>query len=451
MEQMLKQIGAGYKRFRDPLYGYIHISKKELSLVDTPLFQRLRRIHQLALTKYVYPTAEHSRFVHSIGVMHCATSMFIGLSEHELSQFNEAEKLNDLRLLRYAGLLHDIGHLPFSHAAEKELLGGSSHEELGQYLVLNYPKFIEVLGDDAKLISSILSKEVKAKYNLVHQIVSGQLDSDRADYLMRDSHACGVKYGEYDRNRYMQAFGVLDSESVQHLCVNERDIFVVEGFLMARYHYNLQVPYHRTRTGYDLVLKKYFGGLRDREKIPKFFEKNEEGKICAIDIQTFESFDDYQVYEWIKEDYRQNDPWATILLRLDHLRPVLDISDEMPNAKEKFKKLITVLEEKGKKRGEDFFADRIEVEVSKLGRKPEEGQADPGQERPSVFVRRRDQSLVDIAKYSRLVGKLNKPLTLYRVFAPKWTFDQIAKIKEKVLKNRPANHHEMGGSHVREG
>lgn len=438
MDQLLNSIGADHKRFRDPIYGYIHLTKKEHAIIDTPLFQRLRRVHQLALTKYVYPTAEHSRFVHSLGVMHCATAMYIGLCEHELSVLETVDHINHLRLLRYAALLHDVGHLPFSHAAEKELLNGSTHEDLGRHIISANNEFVNILEDDAKAVANILSKEVRSKHNLIHQIVSGQLDSDRADYLMRDSHACGVKYGEYDRNRYMQAFGAISGDGSFSLCVNERDIFVIEGFLMARYHYNLQVPFHRTRTGFDLVLRKYFSVLQERGMIGSFFDTDELGNVQAMDFEYFEDFDDYRVYEWIKEDYRRGDPWAKILLRLDHLRPVLDVSDGVKGASKQFKALIEAFEKQGFRENEDYFACRTEVEVSKLARKAEEGHPDAESEKPALSVRRRDGSLADIADFSQLVGKLNKPLTLYRVYAPAWTLEKVARVKAKVLKIRPA-------------
>ncbi len=117
---------------RDPIYGFIPLTKLEMEIIDTPIFQRLRRIHQLALTKYVYPSAEHSRFVHSIGVMHCASLIYEGIFNHKQTDVLSQPTSKKLQLLRLAALLHDVGHLPFSHAAEEELLPpGITHEDLG--------------------------------------------------------------------------------------------------------------------------------------------------------------------------------------------------------------------------------------------------------------------------------------------------------------------------------
>ncbi|MDY6852061.1 MAG: HD domain-containing protein, partial [Thermodesulfobacteriota bacterium] len=324
MKRFLKKLGAN-SRFRDPIYGYIWLTDKEKKIIDLPLFQRLRRVHQLALTKYVYPTAEHSRFVHSLGAVHCATAMFAGIFQHNDTHtrlLTESEQDRFLGLLRFAALLHDIGHLPFSHGAEKELLGDLGHEDISQYLITKYGPLQSILEDDAQIVSSILSSStMRQKYKILHEIISGHLDADRADYLMRDSYICGVKYGEYDFERYMQSFGAFKENSSLRLFVNERDIFVVEAFLMARYHYNLQVPYHRTRTGYDLILRRYFRDLQERRLYEEFFKKDETGKIAELDTNFYEDFDDYAVFEQIKKDYRAGNKWAEMLLRQGHLLP----------------------------------------------------------------------------------------------------------------------------------
>jgi HD superfamily phosphohydrolase len=126
-------------RIRDPIYGFIPLTQLELDIIDTPIFQRLRLVHQLALTKYVYPAAEHTRFVHSIGVMHCASLIYEGIYNHkDIKVYSEPNK-NGIQILRLAALLHDIGHLPFSHAAEQEFLPkGISHENISEFIISNY-------------------------------------------------------------------------------------------------------------------------------------------------------------------------------------------------------------------------------------------------------------------------------------------------------------------------
>ena len=128
-------VGKG-NRFRDPIYGFVYLSDAEQRIVDTPIFQRLRRIHQLALEKYVYPGAEHSRFGHSLGVVHTATRLYESLfsKPDHLTPRQIDGKRQAIKTLRFAALLHDIGHLPFSHAVELELLpNGIGHEDVSAF------------------------------------------------------------------------------------------------------------------------------------------------------------------------------------------------------------------------------------------------------------------------------------------------------------------------------
>lgn len=136
MEKFLNDLASSRNKIRDPIYGFIPLTVHERRVIDTPLFQRLRRINQLALTKYVYPSAEHSRFVHSIGVMQCATMILRGVFSHvdtRLRWLKPSE--HGLKVLRYAALLHDIGHLPFSHAVEKQWLHGLEHEDVSIHII----------------------------------------------------------------------------------------------------------------------------------------------------------------------------------------------------------------------------------------------------------------------------------------------------------------------------
>ena len=263
MDEYLKKIDATAGRIRDPLYGFIPLTKEEMRIIDTPLFQRLRRIHQLALTKYVYPSAEHSRFVHSIGVMHCATRIYEGVMEHRETEIDFEPNAKNIRTLRYAALLHDIGHLPFSHAVESQWLHGLKHEDVSMFIIENYEPIAEIIDNDPmrtnpKDVAALLGKMPRARFQILHEIISGQLDADRADYLLRDSHCCGTKYGEYDFPRFLQIFAAQqDDNGTLSLCVDEKDLPVAESLLIARYHYNLQIPYHRTRSGFDFALKKF--------------------------------------------------------------------------------------------------------------------------------------------------------------------------------------------------
>ncbi len=326
---MIESFIKATHRVRDPVYGYIWLNNTELEIVDTPLFQRLRRIGQLALTKYVYPTAEHSRFVHSLGVLQAATNIF-----HEILRFNpqafgtEKEITEKLQILRIAALLHDIGHLPFSHAAEKQILGGFfKHEDMSTNIINNYKPINDILARsnlNFKDVASLIKGNPKPSHLHLKKFISGEFDADRADYLLRDSYMCGVKYGEFDYIRYAGSFRILTDENNQHIfAVEKGNLHAVEAFLLARYHYYLQVPFHRTRRGYDLVLEHYLSELRQRDMLSESGITVQEQSL-SVDYQLFESFDDYCVFEQIKKDASNGNQWALILMRQDHLHPVFD-------------------------------------------------------------------------------------------------------------------------------
>ena len=421
MEEFFKKISATPNRIRDPLYGFIPLTCAESQILDTPLFQRLRRIHQLALTKYVYPSAEHSRFVHSLGVMHCATLMYSGIFGNKETNIGTEPNATTIKTLRYAAMLHDIGHLPFSHAVEKQWLSGLKHEALSEFIIKNYSPISNIIaadGIDPADVASILGKKYKAKLKLLHEIVSGQLDADRADYLLRDSHCCGVTYGEYDFQRFLQIFAARENDDGQlTLCVDERDLPVAESLLIARYHYNLQIPYHRTRSGYDFVLKRF---AHEHTNFSSIFVVQDQ-EICEVDFEQLVCLDDSSIMQIIKDQYCRGEYWSGYLLRQKHLHAVLDTSNLAPGGADAFKDFVqTIQADTSVVEGEDFFIQDKEIELLAQAQEgsPDSGAAQEGIVRLLV----RDggcskKKAVDIRDYSWIFGQLKKtPHMLLRVY-----------------------------------
>jgi len=175
------------KLFRDPLYGFIGLTEKELELLSTPVFQRLRRIKQLGNTHLVYPSACHSRFEHSPGVLNIATRM--------------AEKLkidsDEIEIIRYAALLHDIGHGPFSHNFETILKSVNtkkiSHEDITLKIINEDDDICRILGDTKDAVISLFDDDNETANS---KIISGSIDADKLDYLRRDSFHIGVAWGD---------------------------------------------------------------------------------------------------------------------------------------------------------------------------------------------------------------------------------------------------------------
>jgi len=241
---------------RDPIHGFIYREPREKKIVDTKVFQRLRRLKQLALASLVYPGAVHSRFEHSLGSFHIAREVASRLLPNE----------SDRELVRLAALLHDIGHGPFSHVSEPILqrfstvdLGSDRqqiHEIISSKIIQTDRELLRILGEEqCGDITRLMSGSYG--YRILKDIVSGPLDVDKQDYLLRDSYFCGVKYGVYDLHRLIDALRVhQDADEEQYLAISSDGINSVEQFVLAKYYMSVQVYYHKIRLITDEMIKR---------------------------------------------------------------------------------------------------------------------------------------------------------------------------------------------------
>ena len=240
---------------RDPIHGFIRLNEQESELVDTRAFQRLRNLRQLALAHLVYPGAMHTRFEHSLGVCHVA-----GLLAHSL-KFTEDEK----RLVRLAALMHDLGHGPFSHVSEEALelcadrskltaKGEKIHELITAILIRQDEELSRLLSlSDRDKIIALLGRGYGEP--IVRSVLSGPLDADKQDYLLRDSYFCGVKYGVFDLPQLHQVLqSVADPAGGKQLMVDPNGIHTLEQFVLAKYYLTTQVIRHRVRLITDQML-----------------------------------------------------------------------------------------------------------------------------------------------------------------------------------------------------
>lgn len=224
---------AKYKIINDPVYGFISVPDSFIQqLIDHPYFQRLRRIKQMGLAHYVYPGAHHTRFHHALGAMYLMDEALKVLRDKGV-EITDEERLGALA----ATLLHDIGHGPFSHALENTLVKGISHEKLSL-------AFMELLNEEFGGQLDIAIQIFKCEYpkKFLCNLVSGQLDVDRLDYLRRDSFYTGVSEGIVGAERIIKLINVNNNE----LVVEEKGIYSVEKFLIARRLMYWQVYLHKT-------------------------------------------------------------------------------------------------------------------------------------------------------------------------------------------------------------
>jgi len=292
---------------RDPIHMFIRVDSDEREAVDSPPVQRLRHIHQLAMSHLVYPGATHKRFEHSLGVMELAGRVFDVITRPENLRHESVRQIipdeDELRywrrVLRMAALFHDVGHLPFSHAAERELLpSGWDHERLTAEIIRS-PATTPVLErmrpspqwrDLVKLAvgpkkyagyvkASVLPAEDASFTDwqtiLAEVIVGDAFGVDRMDYLLRDSYHAGVAYGRFDHYRLIDTLRILPKEYEESeepaLGVEEGGLHSAEALLLARYFMYTQVYFHPVRRIYDVHLKDFLSAwLQERNGQGKF-------------------------------------------------------------------------------------------------------------------------------------------------------------------------------------
>ena len=258
------------KVLKDPVHSYIHIHYEVIwNCLDSKEFQRLRRIRQLGGDFQVYPTAEHSRFSHSLGVYEIVRRMVTEVKSLCV-ELTEYEKV----CVMLAGLLHDVGHGPFSHAFEH--ITNHSHEEYTAKIILGNTELNAIL----RAVSEKLPQDIvfiiqhTHENDILNQIVSGQLDADRMDYLLRDSYFTATSYGQFDLERILRTMRVRKTnEGRKVIVVKYTGIHSVEDYIMARYQMYWQVYYHPVARSYEAVFIQLFNRLKDIFKVDKdYFE-----------------------------------------------------------------------------------------------------------------------------------------------------------------------------------
>jgi len=279
------RIKHGGKVFRDPIHQLIRIDRDDefiLDLIDTPEFQRLRRIRQLGVSWLTYPGAEHSRFVHSLGVFNFVQRMLDSLcrrySDHGVATYLRV----NAKMVKAAALLHDIGHGPFSHMIERAFGSTTSHEAKTVSLITDRQGAIHNILNRHEIVVQDVADLIQhaSKHLLLTDLVSSQLDADRMDYLLRDSYCTGVQYGLYDSEWLLNSICVgknpLEVGGEEHnawrLALDERrGDKAAEQFILARAHMNEQVYFHRVTRGFESLLLCLFqraAELGERGNLP---------------------------------------------------------------------------------------------------------------------------------------------------------------------------------------
>lgn len=296
------------KIINDPVYGFITIDDELINaVISHPVYQRLRRIHQMALAEFVYPGAVHSRLHHSLGAYHLMCNTL-----HELKAKGIEITPEEEQAAKIAILLHDIGHGPYSHALEHTLIKGVSHEKMSLLLM---EKMNHEMSGRLQLAIDIFKNNYQKKF--LHQLISGQLDLDRMDYLIRDSFFSGVTEGVIGYDRIIKMLTVHNGEMV----VEEKGIHSIEKFLVSRRFMYWQVYLHKTVLSAEKMLVNIIKRAREIKAqsasavLNIFLNKEYLRDGIENHLEDFCNLDDYDVLSAIKSWVNHEDKILSMLSR----------------------------------------------------------------------------------------------------------------------------------------
>jgi len=399
------------KILNDPIYGFITIPNPLLfDLIEHPYFQRLRRISQMGMSYLVYPGAHHTRFHHALGCMHIMQKAI------EVLRFKQVEISKDEeQALLIAILLHDIGHGPFSHAMEHSIVENVNHEAIS-LLFMN--ELNSRFDGQLTLAIQIFKGEYHRKFML--QLISSQLDMDRMDYLKRDSFYTGVAEGNINSDRLIQMMNVVDDV----LVLEEKGIYSIEKFLMARRLMYWQAYLHKTSLVAELILTKALKRAKELTQkgiaLPasaplQFFMANkiELANFDEIVLGQFSQLDDYDIVSALKSWQHHDDFILSSLSKMIINRDLLKIklsSEKFP--KEELQQWLDKFTAQNSisQHDAEYF-----VFKGKIKNQAYSKDAEP------IHILRKDKTIEDVVEASDQLSlkALSKPVTKYYICFPK--------------------------------
>ena len=399
------------KILNDPIYGFITIpSERIFSIIEHPYFQRLRRISQMGMSYLVYPGAHHTRFHHAIGCVHLMQKA-VQILRHKGVMISEAEE----EALQIAILLHDIGHGPFSHAMEHSIVEGVDHESISLL-------FMEEMNRDFNQSLTLALQIFRGTYNrrFLNQLISSQLDMDRLDYLKRDSFYTGAAEGNINSERLITMLNVVNDD----LVIEEKGIYSVEKFLVARRLMYWQVYLHKTSLVAEQLLIRVLkrakeliekGEKLNASKSLSYFLYNKIGpeNFTSETLAVFARLDDYDIVSAMKEWQDHEDFVLSNLCKMIINRDLLKvkIKKKKPSA-EKLEKRRIALQEKQNISAEeaDYFV--FSGEVTNTAYKSENN---------NINILHKNGKISDVAKASDQLNlkALSKTVVKYYMCYPK--------------------------------
>ena len=384
---------------RDPIHGFIRADPLETALLKSRPMQRLRFVRQLGLTFLIFPGAEHSRFAHVLGTMHLAGRAYDALASKSRGLLDPDQRARERRLVRVAALLHDIGHAPFSHTAEDLFDEDIDHEDMTSRLldISELDAIFERLGDgiDAAAVKRLLQKRGDAAERLLSEIVTGELDVDKMDYLLRDSLYCGVQYGSFDLERLIDTMTPIHDpqDDALRIGVEIGGVHALEALVMARYYMFTQVYFNVTGKVMELHLAQWLRAV---------------GHRWPSEPEAFLTQDDVTV---LHEMRRSEHPHARAILHRERYGLAFETGEHL--SQEDSRRFEELLPELTARFGaENLLVDRSSKSPHKL-------------RRSRVLVERHDGSLDLMDEVSDFIAHLS-PIAMFRLYAAEPVRDEVA-------------------------
>ena len=389
------------KVLRDPIHNYIQIDYAVIwDVLATREVQRLRRIHQLGTTYLVYHGAEHSRFSHSLGVYEIARRMM-----NEVAGIETLSERDRVAVM-LAALLHDVGHGPYSHIFER--ITGVHHEAITLAILRGHSEVHRVLENHQVGLSAVVASIIDHTHPdpLLSSFVSGQLDADRMDYLLRDAYFTGTSYGRYDLERILRTLTITQRQ----LTVKESGIHSVEDYIMARYQMYWQVYYHPVSRAVEGLLSGFFTRLKDVQATDETWIARYPLLRFVRDVNDLEAFahlDESTVTAAFHQATLDNDPILADLSRRLLNRDLFGYTDAQPD------KLIALTQAVSK-----HYDERYYLYVDETTNQPYTPYTSGGS---PILITRHDGQVVELSTVSHIVAALVSAQTKVdpKIFVPK--------------------------------